>query len=40
MNKTYKNSKLDFEKDMKAFKDFEFIDEDNEVDNFINDHND
>jgi len=32
VNKTYKNSKADFEKDMKAFKDYEIIDEENEMD--------
>jgi len=31
VNKTYKNSKVDFEKDMKAFKDYEIIDEENEA---------
>jgi len=32
VNKTYKHSKSDFEKDMKAYKDFEIIDEENEAD--------
>jgi len=37
VNKTYKNSKADFEKDMKAFKDYEIIDEENEVENMMHD---
>lgn len=37
MNKTYKNSKADFEKDMKAFKDYEIIDEDDEADQDVQD---
>ena len=38
MNKTYKNSKTDFEKDMKAFKDYEIIDEENDEDQDDLDH--